>query len=91
LLLGTTHRVEWAAFTREIKNRAKFPIALSDHLQRDKNDLFNLWLENDKSLNKLFVLNQYKFYLMTISKPLFPKLFPISVSFTSATRIALQG
>ncbi|CAL1165491.1 unnamed protein product [Cladocopium goreaui] len=53
---STTNRAEWAAFSREIKNRQKFPVQLSDHLARDKTDLFNLWLQNGQSLKKVAVV-----------------------------------
>lgn len=54
---------EWATFTRECQNRKKFPVALSDHLQRDKLDLFQAWLDNSKNLNEFpgYVSQRYIF------------------------------
>lgn len=78
---GTSHRAEWAAFTREIKNKAKFPIALSDHLQRDKNDLFNLWLQNGQNLKTfLGLIGTFCFWLGVDSQPSSWLPFPMRVS-----------
>ena len=76
---GTTNRAEWAAFSREIKNRQKFPVQLSDYLARDKTDLFNLWLQNGQSLKKHLnnLSFQYtwkdtlKFFLAVVGKECF--------------------
>ncbi|CAE7222534.1 unnamed protein product [Symbiodinium sp. KB8] len=37
-------------------NRKKFPVSLSSHLQRDKVDLFNLWLDNNQDLQKVAIV-----------------------------------
>ena len=49
---STTKPGAWAVFTRECSNKKKFPAVLGPALKRDKADLFNLWLENKKSLAK---------------------------------------
>lgn len=49
---GTTNKKEWDTFTRECKNRKLFPVELSDYYDKNKTDLFNLWLSNGKDLQK---------------------------------------
>jgi hypothetical protein len=39
-------------FSRICNNRGKFPVKLSEHLQRDKLDLFNQWLEAGKNMDE---------------------------------------
>ena len=57
-LAGATNKREWDSFSRACQDRKKFPVALAEHLQKDKTDLFNLWLTNGKDLNKLFCCTQ---------------------------------
>ena len=47
-----SHKKEWDEFTRACSNRKKFPIQLSNHLQRDKVDLFNQWLACSKNMKE---------------------------------------
>ena len=49
---GSTNKKEWDTFSRQCCDRKKFPVALSSHLQRDKVDLFYLWLDNGQDLKK---------------------------------------
>ncbi len=49
---STSKPGEWAVFTRECANRKKFPVVLAPALKRDKNDVFTLWLDNEKNLAK---------------------------------------
>ena len=50
---GRTNKKEWDTFSREVLNKKKFPVRLSEHLARDKVDLFNLWLAHGKDLHEL--------------------------------------
>ena len=50
--LGVSHPNEFAVFTRICNNRGKFPVKLSEHLHRDKLDLFNHWLEAGKNMDE---------------------------------------
>ncbi|CAL1166148.1 unnamed protein product, partial [Cladocopium goreaui] len=48
-----TNKKEWDTFSREVLNKKKFPVRLSEHLARDKVDLFNLWLAHGKDLHEV--------------------------------------
>lgn len=50
---SVSHPNEFAMFSRICNNRGKFPVKLSEHLQRDKLDLFNQWLEAGKNMDEL--------------------------------------
>lgn len=50
---GTTHKKEWDVFSRQLKNKKKMPASLSEHVQKSKVDLFNLWLEKGQDLHEL--------------------------------------
>ena len=43
---------EWDTFNRQLKNKKLFPIRLTEHVQRDKADVFNQWLECGKDLQE---------------------------------------
>ena len=48
---GVTHKKDWDVFSRAIQSR-KFPIKLSQHVQKDKVGLFNEWLNAGHSFDK---------------------------------------
>ncbi|CAK9010384.1 Uncharacterized protein SCF082_LOCUS10653, partial [Durusdinium trenchii] len=50
---GVSHKKDWDTFSRQCENRKKFPVSLTSHLQRDKTDLFNIWLESGKNLEQV--------------------------------------
>ena len=50
---GTTHRKEWAAFDRAIRNRQKFPSSLSSYASKSKTDLFGAWLDCNGNWDEL--------------------------------------
>ena len=56
---GRTNKKEWDTFSREVVNKKKFPVRLSEHLARDKVDLFNLWLQHGKDLHELLDKHPY--------------------------------
>jgi hypothetical protein len=49
---GVTNKKEWDTFSREILSKKKFPVKLTEHLQRDKVEVFNIWLQNGKDLHE---------------------------------------
>ncbi|CAE7837005.1 unnamed protein product [Symbiodinium sp. CCMP2592] len=53
---STTNKREWDVFSRQCLDRKKFPVSLASHLQRDKTDLFNLWLDNNQDLQKVAIV-----------------------------------
>lgn len=38
---------------RQTQNRSKFPVALSEYLQTNKTELFNLWVDSGKNWNEV--------------------------------------
>ena len=50
---GTTHKNEWATFNRQTQNRKVFPVQLSNMLVKNKQDLFQTWMECGKSWDKV--------------------------------------
>ncbi|CAE7664460.1 unnamed protein product, partial [Symbiodinium necroappetens] len=40
-------------------DRKKFPVSLASHLQRDKTDLFNLWLDNNQATKARDIIKKY--------------------------------
>jgi len=50
---GTTHKNEWNKFSRQCLDRAKFPASLAAHCLTGKQDLFNVWLENNGDWGKV--------------------------------------
>lgn len=51
---GKTHKKEYNAFCRQLNDRKKFPIALSEYAHRTKQDLFNMWLDNSQDFRQLY-------------------------------------
>ncbi|CAK9040577.1 unnamed protein product [Durusdinium trenchii] len=49
---SVTNKRDWDKFCRQASCRSKFPVALSEHFVNNKLDLFNLWLDNNKSWEK---------------------------------------
>ena len=50
---GATHKREWDQFVRTAISKGKMPVALSDYCRTNKLDLFNMWLDSDKSWDKV--------------------------------------
>ena len=50
---GKTHKNEWNKFSRQCLDRSKFPASLAGHCLQNKQDLFNVWLENDGDWGKV--------------------------------------
>ncbi len=61
---GCTHKKEWDVFSRQLKNKKKMPGSLAEHVQKNKVDLFNLWLEKGQDLHELLgiVVEQLPFH-----------------------------
>ena len=57
---SSTHKKEWDAFDRAIKNRKAFPVDLSQYVTKSKTDLFGLWLDSGRSWDKCRMLAQRK-------------------------------
>lgn len=53
--LGASHPAAWAQFTRLCKNKSSFPVTLSEKYNRNKGDLFAMWMENSQDLEKFLV------------------------------------
>lgn len=49
---GVTNKLEWDKFMRQTSSR-KFPLALSDYLQSNRSDLFNLWVDSNQDWRKV--------------------------------------
>ena len=48
---AASHRNEWMCFTRQVANENKFPVALAKPYKENKVGLFNMWLQNRRSLD----------------------------------------
>jgi len=62
---GVSHKNEWDAFTRICSNRKVFPLSLSNHLKKDKTDLFNSWLACNKDIEQ-FLDAFYPFWIFVL-------------------------
>lgn len=47
-----TNKRDWDRFVRQAGSRSKFPVALSEHFNSAKTDLFNMWLDSGKCWTK---------------------------------------
>lgn len=49
---SSTNKRDWDAYMRQVSSKGgKFPSSLSEHFQKDKLELFNIWLDCDKDWN----------------------------------------
>ena len=55
---SSTNKAVWNTFIRQIRNRKTFPVALAPAFAKNKTDLFNVWLDEDKDWDKCFDENQ---------------------------------
>ena len=76
---GKTHKKEYDAFYRQLNDRKKFPIALSEYAHRSKQDLFNMWLENNQDFRQFYSqLSQSTAFEAHICLILMAKYFKLS-------------
>lgn len=59
---STTHKLEWDAFTRQLKSNAKVPCQLSEYAQvaANKTDLFGMWLDSGRDWSQCQILLERK-------------------------------
>ena len=50
---GVTHHKEWNTFNRQCNNRKVFPVQLANHLLKNKQDLFQTWMESGKDWDRV--------------------------------------